>query len=181
MTAEELADIDRFARFIRATKAPARDATLAATDRARKGSALFDNAGCATCHVRNMVTAAAGTKINGGTFTVPAALGNRLFHPFSDFLLHDVDTGDGIETAVQEHYGKRYAQMQERMISTANRMRTPPMWGVRMRSRLMHDGATLTLRDAILRHGGEARDARTRFSWMSTEDQEALLAFLRTL
>ncbi|HSD55504.1 MAG TPA: di-heme oxidoredictase family protein [Burkholderiales bacterium] len=175
------ADIDRFARFMRATKAPARDAILAQTEAARRGSGLFDSTGCATCHVRNMVTAPAGTKLNGGTFTVPAALGNRLFHPLSDFLTHDVGTGDGIEIAVVEHFGKRYAHMQEYMSPTVNRMRTPPLWGVRLRSRLMHDGESLTLRDAIERHRGEASDARQRFSWLSAEEQEALLTFLRSL
>jgi CxxC motif-containing protein (DUF1111 family) len=179
--AEELADIDRFARFIRATKAPPRDALLAQTNAARKGSALFDNIGCATCHVRNMVTAPAGTKLNGGTYTLPAALGNRLFHPFSDFLLHDVGTGDGIEIAAVEHFGKAYAYMGARMAPTANRMRTPPLWGVRTRSRLMHDGESLTLRDAILRHRGEASDALRRFSWLSEDEQASLLEFLRSL
>jgi CxxC motif-containing protein (DUF1111 family) len=179
--AQEFADIDRFARFVRATKAPARDAILANTDTARKGSGLFDRVGCATCHVRNIVTVPAGTKLNGGTYTVPAALGNGLFHPFSDFLLHDVGTGDGIEIAVVEHFGKRYAHMQEHMSPTANRIRTAPLWGVRLRSRLMHDGESLTLRDAIERHRGEASDAFRRFSWLGESDQEALLTFLRSL
>src|SRR6202030_860077 len=134
---------------------------------------LFDRVGCATCHVRNIVTVPAGTKLNGGTYTVPAALGNGLFHPFSDFLLHDVGTGDGIEIAVVEHFGKRYAHMQEHMSPTANRIRTAPLWGVRLRSRLMHDGESLTLRDAIERHRGEASDAFRRFSWLGESDQEA--------
>ena len=178
---QEFADIDRFARFARATKAPPRDAARASTDAARKGSGLFDSIGCATCHARNLVTAPAGTKLNGGTYAVPLALGNRLFHPFSDLLLHDVGTGDGIEIAVVEHFGKRFRHMQESMSPTANRIRTPPLWGVRLRSRLMHDGETLTLRDAIDRHGGEAKDARRRYSSLSADEQEALLTFLRTL
>ena len=177
----EIADIDRFARFMRATKAPARDAILAQTEAARRGSGLFDSVGCATCHARNLVTAPAGTVLNGGTYTVPAALGNRLFHPFSDFLLHDVGTGDGIEIAVVEHFGKRFAHMQTSMSPTANRIRTAPLWGVRLRSRLMHDGQSVTLRDAVQRHQGEASDALRRFSWLGTGDQEALLAFLRSL
>lgn len=177
----EFADIDRFARFVRATKAPARDAILASTDAARKGSRLFDSVGCATCHVRNMVTAPAGTRLNGGTYTVPAALGNRLFHPFSDFLTHDIGTGDGIEIAVVEHFGKRFAAMQEYMSPTANRIRTAPLWGARLRSRLMHDGESTTLRDAIERHRGEASDARRRFSWLGEDDREALFTFLRSL
>src|SRR5438270_797603 len=60
-----LDDLDHFARFIRATKAPARDGQLAATPQTRRGSELFEKVGCATCHVRALTTAPAGTKING--------------------------------------------------------------------------------------------------------------------
>ena len=44
-----LEDIDHFARFMRATKAPARDATLSATPQAQRGSVVFDKIGCAVC------------------------------------------------------------------------------------------------------------------------------------
>src|ERR1700675_2142464 len=91
-----LSDVDRFARFVRASKAPARDAKLAETSKAKRGSELFDKIGCAVCHVRTLTTGAAGTKIHGGAFTIPVALGGKTFHPFGDFLLHDVGTGDGI-------------------------------------------------------------------------------------
>ena len=67
------------------------------------------------------------------------------------------------------------------MSPTANRIRTAPLWGLRLRSRLMHDGESPTLRDAIERHRGEASDARRRFSWLGEDDQEALLTFLRSL
>src|SRR5262249_48180792 len=82
-------DIEKFADFMRATKAPPRDAALAATADAVAGSNLFNAIGCATCHTRNITTSAPGTVINGGAFTVPPALGNKIIHPFSDFLLHD--------------------------------------------------------------------------------------------
>src|SRR2546423_10369289 len=87
-----LADIDRFTRFLRATKAPARDTVLAATPAARRGSELFDAIGCATCHVRTLVTAAAGTVLNGGTETIPPARGGKGFHPLGHFLLANVGT-----------------------------------------------------------------------------------------
>src|SRR5256885_8814248 len=88
-----LADIDRFARFLRATKAPARDTVLAGTPVARRGSELFDAIGCATCHVRTLITAAPGTTLNGGTDTIPPALGEKAFHPFGDFLVRKVRSG----------------------------------------------------------------------------------------
>ena len=181
------ADIDRFTRFMRATKAPARDAQLAETPLAKRGSELFDKIGCATCHVRSLTTAAAGTKINGGTFTIPDALARKAFYPFGDFLLHDVGTGDGIVMATQEHYGRNMYQIQwknlslESFGSTQNKVRTAPLWGVRLRPQLMHDGQSVTLRDAILRHLGEAEDVTQRFKKLMRNDQEALIEFLRSL
>src|SRR3984893_3308991 len=84
-----LSDIDHFARLVRATKAPARDSQLASGAVAKKGEGLFDKIGCATCQVETLTTAPAGTKINGGTFTIPVALGSVTFHPWGDFLMHD--------------------------------------------------------------------------------------------
>jgi len=181
------ADIDRFTRFMRATKAPARDKQLAETPLAKKGSELFDKIGCATCHVRSLTTAAAGTKINGGMFTIPDALAQKTFYPFGDFLLHNVGTGDGIVMAMQEHYGRNMYQIQwknlslESFASTQNKMRTAPLWGVRLRPQLMHDGQSVTLRDAILRHLGEATQVTRRFKRLKVNDQKALIEFLKSL
>src|SRR5204863_5807186 len=89
-------DINAFAAFMRASKVPPRDTALAATSDAQTGQALFNQVGCNICHVATITTAPAGTVINGGALTVSAALGNKNIHPYSDFLLHDVGTGDGI-------------------------------------------------------------------------------------
>src|ERR1700732_4003282 len=91
-----LADIDHFAQFIRGTQVPPRDTILAATPDAQVGSQVFDSIGCNLCHVDTILTAPVGTVINGGTYTVTEALGNKYIHPYGDFLLHDVGTGDGI-------------------------------------------------------------------------------------
>jgi CxxC motif-containing protein (DUF1111 family) len=182
-----LSDIDHFARFIRATKAPARDAQLASGSLAKQGSSLFEKIGCATCHVESLTTAPAGTKINGGMFTIPAALGSVTFHPYADFLMHDVGTGDGILQATREHYGRKVFQMmsahsaEQDFESSRNKIRTAPLWGVRLRPRLMHDGASLTLRDAIQRHAGEASHVSKEFEKLKREDQEAIIEFLKSL
>jgi CxxC motif-containing protein (DUF1111 family) len=182
-----LSDIDHFARFIRATKAPARDTAQASTVMSKQGWALFEKIGCATCHTETMSTAPAGTKINGGTFTIPAALGSVTFHPYGDFLMHDVGTGDGILQAIPEHYGKKvFRLMSDYMAkqdfeSSRNKIRTAPLWGVRLRPRLMHDGASVTFRDAILRHAGEARHVTAQFEKLKSEDQAAIIEFLKSL
>ena len=147
---------------------------------------MFDKIGCAVCHVRTMSTAAAGTKINGGAFTIPPALGGRQFHPFGDFLLHDLGTSDGIAIPTVEHYGRASRHMPakcspESFQKTRNRVRTAPLWGVRLRTRLMHDGATVTLRDAILRHAGEAEHVTHQFRKLPANDADAVLEFLRSL
>jgi CxxC motif-containing protein (DUF1111 family) len=182
-----MSDIDHFARFIRATKAPARDSQLANSAPAKRGNHLFNEVGCATCHVETLTTAPAGTKINGSTYSIPAALGSVTFHPYGDFLMHDVGTGDGILQATPEHYGKKvfgvmsgYLAKQD-FESSRNKIRTAPLWGVRLRPRLMHDGESITLREAIRRHGGEAHHVTEKFEKLKKDDQDAVLEFLKSL
>jgi CxxC motif-containing protein (DUF1111 family) len=162
-----LADIDHFAQFVRGTTAPPRDTVLAATPAALAGERTFSELGCAICHVSSITTAPPGTKINGGQFTVPDALGNKIIHPFGDFLLHDVGTGDGIVQAGPQ--------------DTANKLRTSALWGLRMRSRYMHDLASLTLEDAIRRHREEAGEASRRFRELDSSQKQDLLTFLNSL
>jgi len=162
-----LADIDHFAQFVRGTKAPPRDAELAASADAQFGQTLFQRIGCNVCHVQTITTAPPGTVIDGGTFVIPAALGNKIIHPFSDFLLHDIKTGDGIVQAGPQ--------------DTANKLRTAPLWGLRMRPRLMHDHQSLTLENAIERHKGEAEDVADRFFDLTETQQQQLITFLNSL
>lgn len=162
-----LADIDHFAQFIRGTKVPPRNTVLAATPSARTGASLFKEIGCNTCHVETMTTVRPGTLINGGAFTVPEALGNKIIHPYGDFLLHDVGTGDGI--------------VQGGPPDTANKLRTSPLWGLQIKSRFMHDLKSLTLEDAIRRHNGEAQDVIKRFRELTPAQKQQLFTFLNSL
>jgi len=163
-----MADIDHFAQFIRGTKVPPRDTKLAATDDAMAGQAIFEKIGCGTCHVGTIVTAPVGTQFNGGMFIVPEALGNKTIHPYSDFLLHDIETGDGIVQTPN-------------FPETANKLRTAPLWGLRMRPRFMHDLKSLTLADAIERHQGEAEHVEHRFDKLSPTEKQQLFTFLKSL
>ena len=160
-------DVVAFANFMRSTKAPSRGAI---TNDVRAGDTLFNQVGCVTCHVSSITTAQPGTLINGGVFTVPAALGNKIIHPYSDFLAHDVGTGDGIPVLPTPEYA-----------ATANLIRTAPLWALRTRNRLMHDGLSFTKQEAIARHAGQATAVTQRYNALTTAQKNQVLAFLDSL
>jgi CxxC motif-containing protein (DUF1111 family) len=160
-------DVELFALFMRSTKAPPVDAVRAATADAVAGSTLFNQLGCNVCHTRTIVTEQPGTVINGGALVVANAVGNKRIHPFGDYLLHDIGTGDGI--------------VQNGGASTRNKVRTAPLWGLRTRGRLMHDMASHNIEDAIERHDNQAAGTRSAFRALSSRDKARLLAFLRSL
>jgi len=153
-------DVEAFTRFMRSTKAPPRGPIASDV-----GEAVFDRIGCQNCHTDSITTAPQGTSFNGGTFIVDASLGSKTIHPYGDFMLHDIQTGDGI---VQALTGGAY-------------IRTAPLWGLRTRTRLMHDGQSLTILDAINRHQGQAAPTVTAFNALSATDKAALFDFLNSL
>lgn len=160
-------DITAFAGFMRATKAPSRGTI---TTSVQAGASLFNQVGCTACHIPSITTARAGTVINGGAFTVPAALGNKIIHPYSDFLLHDIGSGDGVPVLSTVEYEP-----------TAKQLRTALLWGLRTRNRLMHDGLSLTVEEAIQRHGNQASEAAHRYRALSGAEKQQLLDFLDSL
>jgi CxxC motif-containing protein (DUF1111 family) len=281
-------DIDKFALFMRTTKVlpPATPISEEQRRRIEQGSGIFDDIGCSACHVPKFTTAPANTTLAGGTFVVTPGLGDKVVRPFSDFLLHDIGTGDGIAIAPCEHYGLDVTaelNKQERTVAeesnktvlserammdplyaclvrmserelfydppsgspppavsprqffrsqpfltdqcksqelykesssllqalrnrpmadglapeagptakqlqcTANRLRTAPLWGLRTRARLMHDGESGSIEDAINRHHGEAEAVANRFrnpaggGGLSDDEKNKLLEFLKTL
>jgi CxxC motif-containing protein (DUF1111 family) len=144
--------IDNFESFMRFL-APVSRGNL--DDATREGERIFAAIGCASCHVPALTT---------GSSSNP--LFNRRPVPlFSDLLLHDVGTGDGIKQGAAQ----------------AEEIRTPALWGLRLRRPLLHDGSAATITDAIERHRNEAELARRGFATLSPQDRDRLLAFLRSL
>jgi CxxC motif-containing protein (DUF1111 family) len=125
------------------------------TDQVRQGEHVFGEIGCASCHVPTMMT---------GPNAV-AALSNQPVNLFSDLLIHDVGTGDGIEQGQAK----------------GSEFRTAPLWGLSRRDRFMHDGRSKSIEEAILRHGVDAQNAVNDFGGLSPSDHDALLAFLGSL
>ncbi len=167
-------DVELFANFMRALSAPPRLLPVDQKERkeVEEGFKVFKSAGCAACHVPELVTASAGTWVNGRTFRVPKALGNKKFHPYGDFLLHDIGTGPTI--------------LREGMPPEARgRIRTAALWGMGTRlangEPLLHDGGARSLEDAIQRHKNSAAREAERFQRLRERERTRLLKFLRSL
>src|SRR6202051_4594776 len=122
-TDNNLEDIDHFASFMRSLKAPARDETAAATQIVKHGAELFTKIGCASCHVETIVTGKSPAA-PGGPGLHPDALEGRVIHPYSDFLLHNVGTGDAISIARVEHFGHQPVEKRMRELETSRATET---------------------------------------------------------
>jgi CxxC motif-containing protein (DUF1111 family) len=157
--------------FMRSTEPVDRDPDLVESPEAKRGEEIFALLGCAVCHVPTLTTAAAGSVRPDGT-TVPERLGGKVIHPYSDFLLHDIGTGDGIV---------QHAAPDDADQTTANKFRTAPLWGVRYRSWMMHDGKSVTYHQAIERHRGEASSAAQAYESLPPAEKHALREFLNSL
>jgi CxxC motif-containing protein (DUF1111 family) len=89
------------------------------------------------------------------------------------------ECSESYQTAVLE--GEKHPDLLRDTLCARNKIRTAPLWGLRVRSRLMHDGASVELGDAIRRHQGEAEEVTERFFKLKPAEKKALLAFLQSL
>jgi CxxC motif-containing protein (DUF1111 family) len=160
-----LSDIEAFANFMRMLAPPI---PAPATPSSEKGRATFTKIGCVHCHTPSLTT---GPKIASGSSTNPsAALSNQTANLFSDLLVHHMGIGlaDGI---TQGGAGP-------------DEFRTAPLWGVGQRVFFLHDGRTTNLVEAIRAHqsrGSEANRVVEHFNRLSTQEQQELIDFLRSL
>jgi CxxC motif-containing protein (DUF1111 family) len=120
------------------------------------GEQVFERIGCGTCHTATL---------RSGSSTI-ASLDHQTYHPYSDFLLHDMGSlGDNIDQGDAK----------------GAEMRTAPLWGLRTLQTFLHDGRALTIEDAIRAHNGQAAGSRNRFMNLDSADRSKILAFLRSL
>ena len=120
----------------------------------QRGEMIFESVGCAVCHRAGYTTS---TRI--------AALDRQRVDAYSDFLLHDVGTGDGI---IQGD-------------ALGNELRTAPLWGISESAPYLHDGSASTIESAIEHHGNQAAAAREAYGRLSRAESEAVLAFLDSI
>jgi CxxC motif-containing protein (DUF1111 family) len=152
-------DVENFLDFMTFLAPPERDLSDAAAINA--GATVFNNVGCNGCHVTT-------------TFRTPNPAPNGVpggfaFNPFSDFLVHDMGTlGDGIGNEGDT-------------VAVTRRMRTAPLWGIRFRNHLLHDGRTGDIATAIGVHDGQGLTAAQAFGRLNATDKHNLIQFVRSL
>jgi CxxC motif-containing protein (DUF1111 family) len=146
-------DVANFLKFMTFLAPAPRLPIDAGTD--LQGGTVFNRIGCAGCHLLKDYTTPA-SPANG----VP---GNFTFRPRTDFLIHDIGTGDMIGNDGDT-------------LARTKMMRTAPLWGLHVRTHFMHDGSQTSIVGAISVHGGQAAASRTAFNALSTSDRNAMLA-----
>jgi CxxC motif-containing protein (DUF1111 family) len=123
-----------------------------------KGKELFLDAGCAACHKPSWTTRS--------YYKPQPELSNQKIYPYTDLLRHDLDMYEPGRVQV---------------------CRTTPLWGrglmpvVSGHSDHLHDLRARNYEEAILWHGGEAKQSREKFRKMSKEDRDALVRFLESI
>ena len=128
------------------------------------GSKIFKKIGCAQCHTPSFKT--------GNNPDIPE-LSNQTIYPYTDMLLHDI--------------GEELADNRSEYKATGNEWKTRPLWGIGLtnvtsgHTSFLHDGRARNITEAILWHGGEAENSRNSFIDLSTQEREALLAFVNAL
>ncbi|MBC8132508.1 MAG: hypothetical protein H7X95_05960 [Deltaproteobacteria bacterium] len=172
-------DVFLFAAFMTALAPPPRDFSdqISIT----RGAPIFTRVGCAGCHV----TTTFRTPSNPAPITIDAAgsesirvPGNFAFNPYSDFLKHDMGAlGDRIGNGPPDD---PVLGMGDDLAET-RRMRTAPLWGLRFRNKLLHDGRTSDVTSAVRAHDGQAAASRDAFNKLSSADQHAVVQFVRSL
>jgi len=157
---DDLANFFAFSTFL---APPGPDATdRSDTGSINRGSALFTQVGCNGCHVRTAFVTPPSPPTG-----VP---GNFSFHPFSDFLVHDMGSlGDGVGV----NPGDTVAQ--------ARGMRTAPLWGLKVRNHLLHDGRVTDVATAVKQHDGQAATAKNAFNALSSSSQHDIVQFVRSI
>jgi CxxC motif-containing protein (DUF1111 family) len=153
-------DVEEFADFMRDLAPPPPNLAIPAAV-VTQGRAAFQAVGCNGCHVTT-------------TFRTPAnpangVPGNFAFRPFSDFAVHDMgQLGDLIGNDGDS-------------VARTRQMRTAPLWGLRFRSNLLHDGRTSDIDVAIAEHSGQGAASAAAFNRLSASDKNALIQFLLSI
>jgi len=148
--------------YLKTLKAPLR--RNEADPDVRAGEDIFAQVNCISCHTATLQTG----------FSSIEVLSNKEIHPYTDLLLHDM--GDELDDGYTEGF------------ALTSEWKTPALWGLGLSKNsqggnyfLMHDGRATSLEDAILLHGGEARQSKNSYQQLSEIQKQHLIKFLESL
>jgi autotransporter-associated beta strand protein len=159
------ANVDRRTDYVRLFSPPP---TLTLTANAVAGQALFAQISCTECHTPTLYTTNAFVPVENLTneTSVITALSSKAVNLYSDLALHNMGSlADGIAQGA----------------ASTNQMLTAPLWGLRENNPYLHDGRALTVDAAIRDHTGDAAAAATRYSNLTTNQQQQVVDFLNSL
>jgi CxxC motif-containing protein (DUF1111 family) len=162
-------DIVAFADFMRflAPPAPSTDGIPGnpPAQSVQNGRAVFSQVHCDMCHTPSLASSPS---------SFSPALRNQNVAAFSDLLVH--------------HMGASLADRVSQGSAGPDEFRTAPLWGVGQRIFFLHDGRATPANGGLLRaiedhagQGSEANQVISLFNGRSSQDQQDLLNFLRSL
>ncbi|HTG15282.1 MAG TPA: thiol oxidoreductase [Blastocatellia bacterium] len=168
------------------------------------GERTFERIGCATCHIPRLPLDKQGwiysepspfnlpgnlrsgetrdLKVDLSSDVLPAprlrpdAAGIVWVDAYTDFKLHDICEPDEAEPLDmnQSQWSKKFKEGNRRFL-------TKRLWGAANEPPFFHHGLFTTLRQSVLAHSGDARDARLNFQGLPATEQDAVIEFLKTL
>ncbi|MGI8601637.1 MAG: di-heme oxidoredictase family protein [Verrucomicrobiales bacterium] len=158
------------------------------TAEAKAGERRFAAIGCATCHVPGwqlredrrffdleVAWRPSAKRVEGKVVRLSAENRGRHAPKQTPFLVN------GLYSDLRYHdMGEDFAQLQYDG-SVVRLWRTTPLWGVAHTGPYGHDGASMSLHDVILRHGGEAQSSRDNYARLNVNRQRGIIAFLESL
>jgi CxxC motif-containing protein (DUF1111 family) len=133
-------------------------------DEVLQGKRIFNDLNCGKGHVAKVETSQKNNL---------SQLKGQTIRPYTDLLLHDM--GEGL------------ADNRPDFKATGSEWRTAPLWGIGMiqtvnrHTYLLHDGRARNVEEAILWHGGEAKQSIEDFKTLSEKDRNLLLEFIDSL
>ena len=172
-------------------------ATYQQTESTKNGRRLFEQIGCAVCHIpdlqinidRRVADVETVYDPLKGIFNNLFATANPLFVTTDDgsgfpavksprlqpFLVRNIFTDFKRHDLGASFYERNYDG------TTRTHITTTALWGVGSTSPYGHDGRSINLIEVILRHGGEAQSARNGFVRLSTPNRSDVVGFLNSL
>ena len=166
------------------------------TNRTQQGERLLRQIGCTDCHTPDLEIESDRRIADVETrYEEQYGIFNRLFATATTLFNVDHD-GQALPKLVPQ--GKSflvkniYADFKRHDLGPAYHEReydgtyvqefmTEPLWGVGSTPPYGHDGRSINLDEAIMRHGGEAEDARNAYAALNDNNQRKLLEFLQSL